>query len=154
MTTINQLSAVDELAASDLVAIFSTANGDTRKASMTVLAAFVQALLNESSGGFETQYSAPSATGFSVTINPSVDGGSVHLLLTPVAGYAAGTIVLPELAECEDGQEVLVNSTQAITALTVSGNGSTVTGAPTTMAANAFFRLKFDGVFNAWYRVG
>jgi hypothetical protein len=29
-----------------------------------------------------------------------------------------------------------------------------VNGAPTTLAANAFFRLRFDGVFNAWYRIG
>ena len=37
---------------------------------------------------------------------------------------------------------------------TVAGNGSTVNGAPTTLAANSFFRLRFDGVFKAWYRVG
>lgn len=154
MPTINQLSAVDEVAAADQVAIYSSTNGDARKASMTVLATFIQSLLTEANGGFETQYSAPSATGFSVTINPTTDGASVHLLLTPVAGYAAGTIVLPESGECVDGQELLVNCTQAVTTLTVSGNGSTVTGAPTALTANAFFRLRYDGVFAGWYRVG
>lgn len=150
---INQLTAVDSVSASDLLPIFSTSNGDARKAAMSVLLAYLQDNLT-SSGGFLTQYSAPSATGFSVTIAPLTNGGPVHLLLTPVAGYAAGTIVLPALATCVDGQEVLVNCTQSVTTLTVSGNGSTVTGAPTTLAANAFFRLKFDGVFDAWYRVG
>lgn len=101
---------------------------------------------------FTPQYSAPSATGFSVQITDGSD--NIHLILTPVAGYAAGTIVLPLLANCVDGQEVLVNCTQAVTTLTVSGNGSTVTGAPTTLAANAFFRLRFDDVTNTWYRVG
>lgn len=152
MTAINQLSAVTSLSAADLMVIYSSANGDARKASMTVLAAFIQTLLTEANGGFMTQYSAPSSTGFSVTITPTTEGGSVHLLLTPAAGYAAGTIVLP--ATPVDGQEVLVNCTQAVTTLTVSGNGSTVTGAPTTLAANAFFRLRYDGTFEGWYRVG
>lgn len=152
-TQINQLSRAATVTAGDLVPIFSTNDGDARAAAMSVIAAYIQTLLT-ASGGFQTQYSAPNATGFSVTINPATDGGNVHLLLTPVAGYAAGTIVLPELAECIDGQEVLVNCTQAVTTLTVSGNGSTVNGAPTTLAANAFFRLKFDGVMDSWYRIG
>jgi len=152
MTTINQYPTVDELTSSDLMLVWTSANGDTRKVSVATLAAFVQELLTEANGGFETQYSAPSASGFSVTINPTTDGGSVHLLLTPVAGYAAGTIVMP--ADPVDQQELLVNTTQSVTALTVSGNGSTVTGAPTTLAANAFFRMRYDSVFNGWYRVG
>jgi hypothetical protein len=62
--------------------------------------------------------------------------------------------VLPLLANCVDKQEILVNCTQAITTLTVNGNGATVTGAPTTLSANGFFRLRFDGLANVWYRVG
>jgi len=49
---------------------------------------------------------------------------------------------------------VLVNCTQAVTTLTINGNGATVTGAPTTLAANAFFRLRFEAVAGVWYRVG
>jgi hypothetical protein len=41
-----------------------------------------------------------------------------------------------------------------VTTLTIAGNGSTLNGAPTTIAANGFFNLRFDGVFKAWYRVG
>lgn len=153
MPEINQLAAVDSVSAADLVPIYSSSNGDARKAAMSVLLTYFQNSLT-ASGGFLTQYSAPSTTGFSVTIAPLENGQPVHLLLTPVAGYASGTIVLPALATCIDGQEVLVNCTQSVTTLTVSGNGATVTGAPTALAANAFFRLKFDGVFDAWYRVG
>jgi len=76
------------------------------------------------------------------------------LLLTPAATYAAGTIVLPEKTSCIDGQELMCTCTQIVTALTVSGNGATVNGAPTALAANGFFRLRFDAVFSAWYRVG
>jgi hypothetical protein len=153
MPDINQLSQVDSVSAGDLTVIFSTPNGDTRAASMSTLATFFQSQLTEGNG-FQTQYAAPNATGFSVTIAPVTTGGDVYLLLTPTGAFAAGTTVLPELASCVDGQQVLVSCTQAVTALIVSGNGATVNGAPTTLAANAFFRLRFDGVFNAWYRIG
>ncbi len=145
MPTINELTATDTLAAGDFFPVFSQTQGDTRKAAMSVLLAYVQA--NLTAGRLTTQYSAPSATGFSVTV-----GTNTHLILTPVAGYTAGTIVLP--ATPADRDEVLVNCTQAVTTLTVSGNGATVVGAPTTLAANAYFRLKYDAVLNRWYRVG
>jgi hypothetical protein len=154
MTTINQLSAADAVVAGDLLVIYQSANGDARKASVSLFAAYIQSLLTPA-GGEETQYYAPAASGFSVTVAPTTEGGSVHLLMTPLAGYAAGTIVLPALASAEDGQEVLVTSTQLVTALTVSGNGAVaVNGAPTAMTANAFFRLRYDGVTQSWYRVG
>jgi hypothetical protein len=151
MTTINQLSAVDAVVSSDQVPIYSSTNGDARKASMSVIKDYV---LSDATVADDkvTQYAAPAATGFTVTVNNSSD--SVWLILTPLAGYAAGTITLPAVANCVDRQEVLVNTTQAVTTLTVSGNGATVIGAPTTLAANAFFRLRFDAVLDVWYRVG
>lgn len=151
MPTINQLSAVDEVVSSDQVPIYSSENGDARKASMAVLLAFMKGQITANDDKL-TQYAAPSATGFTVTVNN--DSLSVWLILTPVAGYAAGTLTLPAVANCVDRQEVLVNSTQAVTALTIAGNGATVTGAPTTLAANGYFRLRFDAVTKTWYRVG
>jgi hypothetical protein len=113
----------------------------------------MQANLDLAANGYATQYSAPSATGFSVQITDS--SADTHLILTPVAGYAAGTIVLPAVANAIDGQQIMVNCTQAVTTLTVDGNGATaVTGEPATLAANAFFTLKYDAVTSTWYRVG
>lgn len=151
MTTINQLSAVDAVVSSDQVPIYSSSNGDARKASMSVIKDYV---LSDATAADDkvTQYASPAATGFTVTVNNS--SSSVWLILTPLAGYAAGTITLPAVANCVDRQEVLVNTTQAVTTFTVSGNGATVIGAPTTLAANAFFRLRFDAVLDVWYRVG
>ena len=134
------------------VPFYDAANGGDARTSVTALAALLSTLLGTASLQL-TQYAAPNATGFSVTVAPQTNGASVWLLLTPLAGYAAGTIVLPAVALCQHGQELLVNTTQAVTTLTVSGNGATVNGAPTTLAANAFFRLKFDAVLGAWYRV-
>ena len=150
MTTINQLTAVNEVFAGDQVPIYSASNGDARRAAMSVIKTYMNEDIQTESK--TTQYAAPSATGFSVQIT---DGsGSIWLILTPTGGFAAGTIVLPALANCVDKQEVLVNCTQAVTTLTINGNGSTVTGAPSTLTANAFFRLRFDDVANVWYRVG
>lgn len=153
MTTINQLCRVNSVSAGDLAAIFSTENGDARAASMSVLLAYFQSQMT-ASGTFTTQYSSPNATGFSVTITPLASGGNIFLLLTPLAGYADGEIVLPALANCVDGQEMLVSCTQAVTTLAVDGNGATVNGAPAALTANGFFRLRFDGVNDSWYRIG
>lgn len=148
------LSRVTSISTSDLFMIWSSSAQDYRLAPFDVV---MTALANQiaTDGEIETQYSAPAATGFSVTVAPSVDGNNVWLLLTPVAGYAAGTVVLPALATLSDGQEVIVSTTQAITTLTVSLNGATAAnGAPTTMAANAYFRLKYDATLSSWYRIG
>lgn len=153
MPAINQLTRAQSISAGDLVPTWIQSNGAGEAASWTVVLAWIQDNI-VLPGAFETQYAAPNATGFSVTIAPTEDGGSVYLNLTPLAGYAAGTIVLPALADCLDGQEVLVSCTQAVTTLTVSGNGSTVNGAPTTLAANAYFKLRFDQILSTWQRVG
>lgn len=151
MPQINQLSSTDEVQPGDQVPIYSSSNGDARKSSLSLLKTFFQEGITAADDKI-TQYAAPSATAFSVQVNNDTD--SVWLVLTPTAGFAAGTLVLPAVANCVDRQEVLVNCTQTVTTLTVSGNGSTVTGAPTTLAANGFFRLRFDAITDTWYRVG
>lgn len=147
---INNLPQTD-IAVSDQIPFYSSANGADRKTSLTQLSTKLQSLLVGT--GLIAQYSAPAATGFSVTIAPPTNGASMWLLLTPAAGYAAGTIVLPALSTCVDGQEVAVTCTQAVASLTVSGNGATVNGAPSALTANQAFKLRFDGVFSAWYPI-
>lgn len=151
MPTINRLSAVDAVVSSDQVPIYSSENGDARKASMAVLLAFFKGQITANDDKL-TQYAAPSAAGFNVQINNASE--SVWLVLTPVAGYTAGTLTLPAVANCVDRQEVLVTCTQTVTALTIAGNGATVRGAPPSLTPNLYFRLRFDAVTKAWYRVG
>lgn len=158
MPQINQLTALDQLASGDNLPVFSISNGDARRVAVSTLLAFMQANLTFPGVGvpqFETQYAAPSASGFSVTVAPTTAGDNVHLILTPTASYAAGTIVLPPVANVIDKQEVLVNCTQQVTALTINGNGAVaVTGEPTSLGADDFFRLKYDAIMQTWYRVG
>lgn len=157
MPTINQLTRATDLSAGDLLPLFSTDDGDARAAAVSVLQAYLQANLSFSDAAdYVSQYSAPSATGFNVAVTDGADNNTnVHLILTPLAGYANGTITLPAKAGLVDKQEVLVNCTQVVTALAIGLNGASgAIGAPTTLAANAFFRLKYDAVTFNWYRVG
>jgi hypothetical protein len=126
--------------------VWATGNGDTRKASLTLLTSYLQGVLSLP-GVLSTQYAAPSASGFTVTVSAA----DTWLLLTPTGAFAAGAIVLP--SGSADKSEVNVNSTQAITSLTVSAGGTTVTGAPTTLAQNGFFTMRYDAATSAWYRV-
>lgn len=150
MSTINQLNAASSITAGDLIPVYIQSSGDARKVALSMLAAWIATQITTSDNKV-TQYSAPSATGFTTLVTDS--SSSVWLILTPTAGFANGAITLPSLANCVDKQEVLVNCTQVITTLAVNGNGATVTGAPTTLAANGFFRLRFEKVMSTWYRV-
>lgn len=101
-----------------------------------------------------TQVAAPSATGFSVTIASIVNSVqyNVWLLLKPTAGFAAGTVVLPASTTLFDQQEISVSCTQQVNALTVNGNGALVSGAPSALAADSAFRLRYNSAANTWYR--
>lgn len=140
------------VSASDLMRVFNTSNGVERKISINTLATYLQTVVNAGVPQFDTQYNSPTATGFSVSI--ANNSNNTHLILTPLAGYATGTIVLPISTIAIDKQRVLVNSTQAITTLTVSGNGATVLGQPTSLSQYGYFELKYDSVLNTWYRIG
>ena len=153
MSSIDKLTRVgaNDLSGGDLLAIFSGALGNDAAVALNAFVTWIQSQLTSGDKPL-VQYAAPNATGFSVSIAPATTGGDVWLLLTPAAGYAAGTIVLPALPV--DGQTVEVTCTQAVTALTIGGNGAAaVYGAPTTLAANAVFRLRFASVTNSWYLI-
>lgn len=150
MAEINQLNTLDQISSDDLLPIFSRINSDARKVSAYNFAQYVLDQMTEQLK--VRQYSAPAATGFNVQVTDQ--SSDVWLTLMPAAGYAAGTIVLPALANSADQQEVIVNCTQSVTTLTVNGNGATVVGAPTTLSANAYFKLKYDAVMATWYRIG
>lgn len=151
MPTINQLNAVDTPSGSDLLPIYSQSNGDARKLSLSNFLTWLRGQLTVADDKV-TQYAAPSSTGFTVTLEDGSD--SLWLVLTPTGTMAAGTIKLPAVTNAVDKQEILVNTTQDVTTLTLDANGGTITGGPATLAANGFFRLRFDAVTDTWYRVG
>lgn len=137
-----------------LIPFFDVTNGRDAAASVNTFKSVILQDINSS--GLTTQYASPNASGYTITVSPPDTGVSMWLLSTPLAGYAALTINLPVGA---DGQEVLVSSTQAVsgtltvTGATVGASPQPVNGAPGTLAANGFFRLRFDGVHSSWYRI-
>lgn len=153
MAYIGNYSSVSSVTGSLLFAVSDPRVSDTRKITLTEVTDYITENISSNMSGYITQYSAPSATAFTVAITDSQN--SIHLILTPTAGFATGTITLPAASNALDGQMVLVNCTQPVTTLTIGSNGATaVTGAPTTLAGNAYFTLKFDRVTQTWYRIG
>lgn len=150
MPTINQLNQISQLYTSDQIPVYSNANGDARKASL-------QQLLDL----FQAQFASPTmtvelvvpGTGFNYAV--TTVSTNAWVLFQPAGTLASGTITLPLAGNAPDGQEVLVTTTQTITSLTVAGNGaSSLFGNPTTLAANAFFKMRFYKATNSWYRIG
>ena len=151
MPTINQLPLLDDVSSGDQIPVYSPQNGDSRRLPVSALLSY-----------FEQQYPSPTlttniyvpTTGFSIAV-PTPTTEQQWMLLTPAGTLAAGTIVLPLNTATPDGFEVLVTTTQIITTFTLSLNGAAAAnGAPTTLAANGFFRMRYVQANNAWYRIG
>jgi len=94
-----------------------------------------------------TQTSVPT-TGGTTTLGTAENA---HLL-NHSGTIATHTVVLPA-SSTSLLKEITIIANAAITALTVSGDtGTTVQGAPTTLAANGFMRFRLIGT--VWRRVG
>jgi hypothetical protein len=145
MTTINKLSALDTLTGGDQLAVWATGNGDTRKASMNLVASYVTGTLDLPVDISRSQYAAPSATGFSVTITSP----NTWLVLNPTNDFASGGIALPTAVP--DLSMISIVTTRSVTTFSVTASGAAVVGAPTTINANEAFTLRYDAVTNSWY---
>lgn len=150
MPTINQLPSLSQLSGGDQIPVYVPNNGDARKVSITQLLQY-----------FQTTFAAPSVatniyvptSGFNITV-PTPVSEQQWMLLQPIGVLATGTITLPLNTGVPDGTQLLVTSTQAITLLTIGLNGATAQfGAPTSLAQNGFFTLRFYQATNSWYRV-
>jgi len=151
MPTINQLNTADQVSGSDLLPLYSQANGDSRKISFTNFLSWLNDQTITAQDNKVTQYSAP-LTGATVAVTDT--GNSIWLVLTPAGTIATLTLTFPLLSNTEDKQEILINTTNTITTLTLSGNGASIVGGITTLSANTFARYRFDTVMDTWYRVG
>lgn len=151
MATINQLSQMTAVSGGDLLPIYSSSNGDARKLSVSALLSYFQQVF--AAPTVATSVYTPT-TGFNITV-PTPVSEQQWMLLQPAGTLAAGTVTLPLNTGVPDGTEVLLTATQTITSLTVAGNGaSNVFGAPTTLSAGGFARLRFYQASNSWYRIG
>lgn len=97
MTT--NITRTNEISLGDLIVLFKYSQGGFRGLSVTDFLTFLSTNLSFPSPGmgeYVTQYAVPSSSGFSINITDGdTNTKNVHLILTPTAGFAAGTIVLP-----------------------------------------------------------
>jgi hypothetical protein len=150
MANINQLSGLSQLSGGDLIPVYVPNNGDARKVSVTQLLQY-----------FQQTFAAPTVatnlytpgTGFNITV-PTPVSEQQWMIIQPASTLAAGTVTLPLNTGVPDGTEVRVTTTQIITTFTLALNGASAAfGAPTTLAANAFFTMRFYQPTNSWYRI-
>lgn len=122
--------------------------GQTLGDQQTGMPVTASTLINTGASADQSSVYAQPTTGFSITIPNACS----WLNLDPAGTLAAGTVVMP--TGPIDGQNVVVSSTEIITALTVDPSaGQTVKGAPTTIAANSSFAYRYRLATATWYRL-
>jgi hypothetical protein len=150
MAQINQLAFLNTISSGDQLPVYSPNNGDARRTSIGSLLTFFQQSF--ASPTLATNLFTP-GTGFNIAV-PTPVAQQQWMLIQPAGTLAAGTVTLPLNTQTPDGTQVTVTSTQIITSFTLALNGATAAfGAPTTMAANAFFTVRFYQATNSWYQV-
>lgn len=151
MPTINQLPSLSQISGGDQIPVYVPNNGDARKVSITQLLQY-----------FQQTFAAPTVatnlftpgTGFNITV-PTPVSEQQWMLIQPAGTLATGTVTLPINTQTPDGTEVLVTTTQQITAFTLAPNGAAqLYGVPTTLAAQDNFRVRFVQATNSWYCIG
>ena len=150
MPYINQLPLLAQVSPGDQVPVYSPNNGDARRLPVSSLLQYFQQTF--ASPTLATNVYTP-GTGFNVAA-PTPVAAQQWMLIQPAGTLALGTITLPLNTQTPDGTEVLVTTTQQITGFTLALNGATAAyGAPSTLAAEDFFRMRFVQATNSWYRI-
>lgn len=150
MPQINQLSSISQVSGANQIPVYDQNNGDARKMSVSALLQYFQATF--AAPTVATNLYTP-GTGFNVSV-PTPVSEQQWMIIQPAGTLATGTVTLPLNTGTPDGTEVLVTTTQQITAFTLALNGAAnAYGAPSTLAAQDFFRMRFYQATNSWYRI-
>ena len=150
MPTINQLPLLVNVSPGDQFAVYTPNNGDARRLPVSSLLAFFQQ--NFASPSLAVNLYVPGA-GFNLTV-PTPVAEQQWMILQPAGPLANGTITLPLNTGVPDGTELLITSTQTITAFTIALNGATaIYGNVSTLTAGAAVRYRFYQPTNSWYNI-
>ena len=116
---------------------YATSNGDARKASITTLVDYFQKTFADPN--YTVVINAPTNSGFNIALAASSQ--SIWLIMKPNwLRFAAGSVTLPSGSwTATMGQEIIMISTQTISALTINGNGGTLVGVPASLGAGSSF---------------
>lgn len=150
MPYINQLPLLMVASPGDQIPVYTPNNGDARRLPIGALLAYFQQTF--ASPTLATNVYTP-GTGFNLPV-PTPVAQQQWMLIQPAGTLATGSVTLPLNTQTPDGTEVLITTTQQITAFTLNGNGaSALYGEPSTLAAEDFFRMRFVVATNSWYRI-
>ena len=150
MPQIYQLPLLNQVSPGDQVAVYTPNNGDARRLSINSLLQFFQQMF--ASPTLATSIYTPT-TGFSIAV-PTPVAQQQWILIQPAATLAVGTVTLPLNTQTPDGTEVLITTSQQITSFTLGLNGAAASlGAPTTLSATDWFRMRYVLATNSWYRI-
>ncbi len=148
MPTINELASTNTITGSDQFPVYVSGNGDARKASASTLLAYIQSAWMDPT--FTRVTASPTLAGFTLALPTTAN--SLFVLLTPTGTMATGTIVLPAAASAADGQEIVLYTSQEVTALSFTLNGATaLNGAPSGIQGGGSLTLRYDALSVAWY---
>ena len=150
MPQINQLSSISQVSGANQIPVYDQNNGDARKMSVSALLQYFQATF--AAPTVATNLYVP-GTGFNVTV-PTPVSEQQWMILQPAGTLATGTITLPLNTGVPDGTQVLITSTQTITAFTLALNGaSAIFGNVSTLTAGAAVCYRFYQATNSWYNI-
>jgi len=150
MPTINQLASISQVSGSAQIPVYDQNNGDARKMSVNTLLDY-----------FQTSFAAPTVAtnlytpgaGFNITV-PTPVAEQQWMLIQPAGTLATGTVTLPLNTGVPDGTEVLITSTQTITAFTIALNGAAaIFGGLSILPAGAAVRYRYYLATNSWYNI-
>lgn len=150
MPQINQLSSISQVSGANQIPVYDQNNGDARKMSVSALLQYFQATF--AAPTVATNLYVP-GTGFNITV-PTPVSEQQWMILQPAGTLATGTITLPLNTGVPDGTQVLITSTQTITAFTLALNGaSAIFGNVSTLTAGAAVCYRFYQATNSWYNI-
>jgi len=147
MSTINRLSSVDVLQPGDQIPVWDSSNGDTRKASMSTLLAFVESYFADPD--YSTRIVAPAVDYFTVDIGAT--GDSIWMIVNPTLNFTNGAITLPPASSAVNDQEITVVFTAAVSTFVITSAGATVLGAPVQIGGYDSFRVRYNAAQLTWY---
>jgi len=150
MSTINRLSSVDVLQPSDQIPVWDSSNGDTRKASMSTLLAFVESYFADPD--YSTRIVAPAVDYFTVDIGAT--GDSIWMIVNPTLNFTNGAITLPPATSAVNDQQITVVFTSSVSTFVITSSGATVLGAPTQINGYDSFSVRYNSAQQTWYNIG
>ena len=145
-----RLNITDRIGPNDSVVLWSANNQDFRGVPIELLIERIQENKLDQPP-IQIQHFNPNAN---FTLNIENHEVGTYLILNPSVSITTGSIKLPERYDVIDGQVLLVACAKQVNNFSVDGNNALVIGAPNALAANGFFKLKYDKLSNTWYRVG